>query len=92
MIVAPERDTPGSSAQAWASPIRMASRRVIWRICRSLELTRSAMPRRTPSTIRAVPITQRLRKSRSITSLKITPSTTIGSDPMMMNQPIRESR
>ena len=34
----------------------------------------------------------RLRKSRSMTSLSSTPSTTIGSDPTMMNQPIRASK
>ena len=34
---------------------------------------------------------QRLRKSRSMTSLSAMPRTTIGSEPTMMYQPIRES-
>ncbi len=42
-------------------------------------------------TIRVVPMIQRLRKSRSITSLSSTPSTTIGSEPTMMYHPIRAS-
>ena len=33
----------------------------------------------------------RLRKSRSITSLSSTPSTTIGTEPMITYQPIRAS-
>ena len=49
------------------------------------------MPRTTPITISVVPVIHRLRKSRSMTSLSSTPSTTIGSEPMMMNQPIRAS-
>ena len=45
-----------------------------------------------PITINVVPMIQRLRKSFSMMSLNSTPSTTIGSEPMMMNQPIRESK
>ena len=39
-----------------------------------------------------MPMIQRLRKSRSMMSLSRTPRTTIGSEPTMMNQPIRASR
>ncbi len=45
-----------------------------------------------PKTISVLPMIQRLRKSRSMTSFSAMPSTTIGSEPMMMNQPIRASR
>ena len=38
-----------------------------------------------------VPTIHRLRKSCSIRSLSRIPSTTIGSEPTMMNQPIRAS-
>ena len=37
-------------------------------------------------------ISHRLRKWDSIVSLRNTPSTTIGSEPTMTNQPIRASR
>ena len=53
--------------------------------------TRSAMPSTMPITISVVPMIQRLRKSSSMTSLRAMPSTTIGSEPRMMNQPIRAS-
>ena len=43
-------------------------------------------------TISIVAISHRLRKSSSIASLKKTPSTTIGTEPMMMNHPMRASR
>jgi hypothetical protein len=55
------------------------------------ELTRSAIPRISPSTIRVVPMIQRLRKSSSMVSLRRIPRSTIGREPMMMNQPIRAS-
>jgi hypothetical protein len=45
-----------------------------------------------PPTISVVPMIQRLRKSSSMTSLSRMPRITIGSEPRMMNQPIRASR
>ena len=57
-----------------------------------LALIRSAIPRMMPSTIRVVPISQRFRKSSSMVSFRKMPRTTIGIEPMMMYQPIRESR
>lgn len=90
-MVAPERETPGTSAAAWARPISSASRRPIFLIARSLRPYRSAMPSTTPSTTRVLPMIHRLRKSCSMTSLSAMPSTTIGSEPMMMYQPIRAS-
>ena len=59
---------------------------------RSVRPTRSAMPSTMPITISVVPMIQRLRKSSSMTSLSRMPRTTIGSEPMMMYQPIRASR
>ena len=50
------------------------------------------MPRTMPITISIVPISHRLRNSVSIVSLSRMPRTTIGSEPMMMYQPIRASR
>jgi hypothetical protein len=44
-----------------------------------------------PSTIKVVPMTQRFRNSRSMRSSSVTPITTIGSEPTMMNQPRRHS-
>ena len=57
-------------ASAWATPIRMASRRVICLISRSSVLKRSARPSTTPITISVVPTIHRLRKSSSMTSLR----------------------
>ena len=65
--------------------------RVICLISRSSLLKRSARPSTMPITISVVPMIHRLRKSSSMTSLSSTPSTTIGSEPMMMNHPIRAS-
>ena len=45
-----------------------------------------------PNTISVQPTIHRLRKSSSMTSFSAMPSTTIGSEPTMMNQPIRASR
>ena len=57
----------------------------------TLRPTRSAMPSTMPSTINVVPITQRLRNSRSMRSSSASPTSTIGVEPMMMNQPRRHS-
>ena len=54
-IVAPERETPGTSATAWARPIRMASVRPRSRSARSCVATRSA------SHITSAPADQRHR-------------------------------
>ena len=86
-----DRETPGTRASACAAPISTASFSVSLPIGRSVRPSRSAMPSTTPITISVVPMIHRLRKSRSMTSLSSTPSTTIGSDPTMMYQPIRES-
>ena len=92
-MVAPDRETPGTSAQRLGQPHQhgvaqgdVLDRAVVGarpgRRCRARCRSRPA----------CVPISHRLRKSRSITSLSSTPRTTIGSEPMMMNQPIRASR
>ena len=53
MIVAPERDTPGTSASAWARPTARPSRAWICSIDRDLVLTFSATSSTRPSTISA---------------------------------------
>ncbi len=90
-MVAPDRETPGTRASAWASPSRIASFRPTCLRVRVPE-NRSAMPRTSPNTISIAPISHRLRKSRSMTSLRSTPRITIGIDPTMTYQPIRASR
>src|SRR5215207_8121695 len=91
LIVAPERDTPGTTARACARPSVSACRSVSDSIGLSLAPTRSAMPRTTPSTTSVVAMIHSERKSFSITSLRATPAATMGSVPTMTYQPIRAS-
>ncbi len=90
--MAPERDTPGTSAAACAKPITIASRRVILSSGRSWRATRSAASSSRPSTISVVPIRYSERAPSSIWSLKTSPKTAIGIVPSPMYQPIRASR
>jgi hypothetical protein len=91
-MVAPDLDTPGTRAAACASPRSTASRRPTSLNPRLPDDIRSATPRTSPSRISARAITHRFRRSRSMTFLRSTPRTTIGSDPTMTYQPIRASR
>ncbi len=72
--------------------MRAASRTDICLMTFSVPPSRSARPSTSPIAISIVAISHRLRSSLSIVSLKNTPSTTIGSEPTMMNQPMRASR
>ena len=87
VIVAPERDTPGISAAAWAMPTQKPSFVWIWSRSRSRVPTFSAAASTSPSTISVVPITYRSRAPVSIWSLKSTPKTPIGTVPSTMYQP-----
>jgi hypothetical protein len=77
-IVAPDLDTPGTSASVCAEPITTASRSPRSVIRRSLRPVRSATSRTRPNRISVAPIKVRLRASRSIRDSKASPSTAIG--------------
>ncbi len=68
-MVAPERETPGIRASAWASPSSTACFIPTCLRSRSCLAVRSATPSTSPITIRVVAMIHRLRKSCSITSL-----------------------
>ena len=92
VIVAPEREVPGTRARAWARPTQIASAGVT-----SVERPGACGPpsRRPSGSGRArsatTPIRYRLRAPFSIWSLNASPKTPIGIVAMMMYQPIRAS-
>src|SRR5512133_3558437 len=56
VIVAPERDTPGTSATAWAKPIIRACRHVMSDSARVVADARSAHQSSAPNTMRVVAV------------------------------------
>ena len=86
-MVAPDRETPGTSASVWAMPTTTASRQVSCSTSRLCRPMRSAKAITAENTTSAVAITQRLRTPERISSLKNRPSTQIGMVPMMTYQP-----
>ncbi|MNY65469.1 hypothetical protein D3C86_2027390 [compost metagenome] len=89
MIVPPERETPGISAIAWAKPKMMPSRQISCLSAYFFLPMRSAQPRIRPKAISITAVIYMLRKPCSIWSLKPSPRMMIGSEPMMISQPIR---
>ena len=91
VIVPPERETPGISASAWAKPKPTACfmvRSSSWRSCLP---TWSATARKMPKSTSMVAVIQRDRNWVSMKSCSSRPRMPIGSEPRMMNQPIRAS-
>ena len=84
MSVAPERETPGTSAAAWAKPMTMPSRRVKDSIPRSWLPAFSAASSSSPSAISVQPISVRSRAPFSIWSENTSPKTPIGIVPSTM--------
>ncbi len=91
VIVAPDRDTPGTRAIACAKPIATPSRVVMSSTLRVRLPTFSAASKSSPSTIRVVPIRYRSRAPVSIWSLKTSPKIPMGIVPSRMYQPRRAS-
>ena len=90
-MVAPERDTPGTSASAWKQPMIRPSRRVISDSSRSRRETASARSITKEKRMSAEPTSSSVRNSSSIGFLKASPRTAIGIVPRMMYQPRRAS-
>ena len=82
--VAPERDTPGTSAQACAKPMMTPSRAVNVSISRECEPAFSAASSSRPSAISVQPISVRLRAPFSIWSENTSPKIPIGIVPRTM--------
>src|SRR3954454_24382724 len=91
VIVAPERETPGTSAQACAKPIRIPSRIVSDSMPRLRFETCSAHRSTRPRAISAVPISWRLRAPASIWSRTASPKMRMGIVPKRTSRPSRES-
>ncbi|PWW63580.1 hypothetical protein DFQ13_104572 [Actinokineospora spheciospongiae] len=87
--VPPDRDTPGINANACANPIDTVSRNVnASRACRAVS---SATAKNTANTINTIAVIHRFRKPDLIWSWNNTPSTLIGTDPMITYHAIRYS-
>ena len=91
MIVAPERETPGIKASDWARPKRTPCFQVRDSSGRLLRAKWSTTPMMMPKPASMAAVVHRLRRVESMASWKITPSTTIGIDPMITSQPILAS-
>ena len=87
--VPPERDTPGTSAMAWAKPITTPSRIRKFSSVRVCRPQYSANASTNANTISVVATTHRLRPAVWIWSLKRNPNSPIGIEPTMTYQPIR---
>ena len=88
-IVAPERDTPGTSATHWNRPMtstcrRVSSSSVYCRVRAAADASARYMTRL--QTIRAPATTHRLRSGPDTKPLAARPTTTIGTDPTMTAQ------
>ena len=90
-MVAPERDTPGTSARAWKPPMISPSRRVISDSSRSRRETASARSITKEKRMSAEPTSSSVRNWSSIWFLNASPRTAIGIVPRMMYQPRRAS-
>ena len=91
MIVPPDRETPGMSASAWASPMPTPWDTVTRSRSTFCRPTRSAIPSSTPKATIVVAMSHRLRATVSIWSLNSRPSTLIGTVPMITSQASRYS-
>ena len=89
LMVAPDRDTPGTSARHCAEPTIRASRQVSWPAWRFCRPRYSAAAITNENTSIDVAITPRLRTSVRIRSVNSTPAATIGTVPISTYQPIR---
>ena len=89
LMVAPERDTPGTSARHCARPTMSPSRQVSCSACRFCLPKYSAAAMTAENTSIAVAISHRLRAPERMASLKRNPSTPIGMVPMITYQPRR---
>ena len=87
LIVAPDRDTPGTSARHWARPTITLSRQVSCSTSRVCRPKYSAAAITAEKTTSAVAISHRLLAPVRISSLKSSPNTPIGMVPMMTHQP-----
>ena len=87
LIVAPERDTPGTSARHCARPTMTLSFQVSCSTSRVCLPMYSARAITAENTIIAVAMTHRLRAPERIWSLNSSPSTQIGMVPMITHQP-----
>ena len=87
-MVAPDRETPGMSARAWANPNNVASLPLRLAIVRVRRPSASQAPSTTPNPASMAAVSQRLRATVSIWSANVNPSTAIGMVPRMTYQPI----
>ena len=81
LIVAPERETPGIRAEAWAHPMSTASSQVTVSSARRFVASRSAANISAAPIARAQAATPGVRSVSSMKSLKSRPTTTTGNVP-----------
>ena len=91
-MVAPDRETPGTSATHWINPTTMVSVIVRSCSCRSWRPTRSAYTITALHSTSALPTHHSERNGPLMTSLPRNPTMPIGIEPTMMYQPNRWSK